>query len=93
LKIPCVKKPCRDCPFRKDTLEGWLGKERMSELLNEPSFVCHKNTDLQCAGHMIIKKESNGFVALASLLNTDLKLKGHELVFSTDQACIDHHTY
>lgn len=92
MKIPCVKKPCKDCPFRKDTLKGWLGKNRMVEILGSESFVCHKNTNLQCAGHMILKKEDNGFVKLAKRLNDNLELKGQTLVFADQQSCIDHHT-
>lgn len=92
MKVPCVKKPCKDCPYRKDSLKGWLGKERMTELLKEDSFVCHKNTSLQCAGHMLIKKEANIFVRTAQIYKTDLDIKGSELVFDTEQQCIDHHT-
>lgn len=93
MKIPCVKKPCKDCPFRKDSMRSWLGKERMTEILDAGNFVCHKNTKLQCAGHMLIKKEESEFVQLANHLNQDLGLKGAELVFETKQACIEHHTY
>lgn len=92
MKVPCVKKPCKDCPYRKDSLKGWLGKERMTELLKKDSFVCHKNTSLQCAGHMIIKQDNNAFVSLAKRCGADLEMKGQELVFDTEQQCIDHHT-
>ena len=51
--LPHVKKPCKDCPFRKDSLQGWLVKERMAKILEQQSFVCHKKHDLQCAGHML----------------------------------------
>lgn len=53
-KLPHIKKPCRDCPFRKDTLKGWLGEERIREIITADSFVCHKKTDMQCAGHMLV---------------------------------------
>jgi len=91
MKLPNMKKPCKDCPFRKDSLQGWLGKERMSEILSSTSFVCHKHTDSQCAGHMLIKGDENEFVRLARRLNIDTGLRGKELVFPTEQACIDHH--
>ena len=92
MKIPCVKKPCKDCPFRKDSLEGWLGSERMIGILDTDSFVCHKNTDLQCAGHMLIKGDENIFVKTANEMTIDLKLKGRELVFVNKATCIEHHT-
>lgn len=72
-------------------MQGWLGKDRMTELLDTGSFVCHKNTDLQCAGHMLIKGLDNQFVRLAEQWNEDLKLKGRELVFKTVDECIAHH--
>jgi len=92
IKLPNVKKPCKDCPFRKDTLKGWLGERRMKEILNQESFVCHKNHKLQCAGHMLIRGEKNGFVQLANRLEHKLILSGRELVFDTEQECIDHHS-
>lgn len=91
MKIPYVKKPCKDCPFRKDSLKGWLGRARAEELAATPSFVCHKNTALQCAGHMILKGESNIFVATTSHYSIDLNLKGTELVFEDVVGFINHH--
>jgi len=91
MKIPCVKTPCKDCPFRIDSIKGWLGKEKMEEILDTSSFVCHKNNNLQCAGHMIINKEQNSFFALAKRLFIDLNLSGHKLIFSSRKECISHH--
>lgn len=91
-KLPHIKKPCKDCPFRKDTLQGWLGEERMTQILSADSFVCHKNTDRQCAGHMLIKGQDNAYVRLASRLRIPLGLAGREQVFETTEACIEHHT-
>lgn len=91
-KLPHIKKPCRDCPFRKDTLQGWLGKDRMTEILAADSFVCHKKTDMQCAGHMLIKGQGNAFVRLADRLRIPLDLSGRDQVFESKAACIEHHT-
>ncbi|MBE0420152.1 hypothetical protein EI165_08445 [Pseudoalteromonas nigrifaciens] len=91
--LPNVKKPCGDCPFRKDTLNGWLGAERMTEILDQQSFVCHKKNHLQCAGHMLMKGESNSFVRLAGRLNIKLDLSGKDLVFDSNDECIDHHSF
>ena len=92
MKLPYVKKPCKDCPFRKDSLKGWLGQDRIAEILKQPSFVCHKNNELQCAGHMIIKGQDNNFVELASRMNINLDLSGNELVFGSKTECIEQHT-
>ena len=43
MNLPRVKKPCSNCPFRKDSLKGWLGEERMQEIVNADSFTCHKH--------------------------------------------------
>ena len=96
--LPNMQKPCSQCPFKKDTLEGWLGEDRIKKILNQESFVCHKtiNKDInyrrQCAGHMIIKKDSNTFYRLASFNNL-LNLEGHELVFDNEEDCINHHKF
>lgn len=95
MNLPNMPSPCGNCPFRKDCTKGWLGRERMEEILAADSFTCHKTTDaqnrLQCAGHMLIKGNANAFVELAQRLRIDLKLIGRELVFDTEQECIDHH--
>lgn len=92
VKLPCTKKPCKDCPFRKDTLKGWLGRERMTAILQADRFVCHKKTDLQCAGHMLLRGNNNLFVRYAAALKLNTCVKGRALVFDTEQACIDHHS-
>lgn len=91
MNLPHCKKPCRDCPFRKDSPLGWLGDERMAEILSQRSFVCHKKHHLQCAGHMLINGMENDFVRLAHMLNIELPLSGRDLVFDTPLDCIEHH--
>lgn len=84
-------KPCSNCPFRTDCLKGWLGAERIKEIIDSESFVCHKNTDLQCAGHMLLNDDHNEFVSLARRLSINLKLHGKELIFDNKEDCIKHH--
>lgn len=93
LKLPNVKTPCKDCPMTKGCRKGWLGRERMKSILEGELFVCHKDTSLQCAGHMLIKGEENDFVRLAKILGHKLKLTGRKKVFDTVQECIDHHDF
>lgn len=90
-KIPHVKQPCSNCPYRKDARKGWLGKERMSDFLAGDNFLCHKNHKLQCAGHMIIKGDRNVIVRAAAMLEMPITLEGQELVFETEAECIAHH--
>ena len=90
-KLPHMPSPCQDCPFRKDSLQGWLGASRMDDYLRKGSFVCHKKHDFQCAGHMLIKGDENTFVQVAGRLRIPLNLTGRELVFDTQTDCINHH--
>lgn len=89
--IPYQKAPCADCPFRKDTLKGWLGKERMTEICQADSFVCHKRNDLQCAGHMTLLKTDNMFVRLMAVLGMQPIIKNQESIFESVEDCIAHH--
>lgn len=91
IKLPNMNKPCKDCPFKKDCLEGWLGSDRMKEILSSRSFVCHKKKALQCAGHMILKGEENEFYQMAKLMGIDLGLSGRESIFDSKEECIAHH--
>jgi hypothetical protein len=91
--LPNRAKPCSNCPFRKDSLKGWLGKERATELVNNYSHTCHKANDkLQCAGHMLLLKDDNTFYQLAKRMNL-LYVKGGDLIFETKEDCIKHHSY
>jgi len=91
MNLPNCKKPCKDCPFRKDSLKGWLGERRIKEIVNSDSFVCHKNHSLQCAGHMLLNNESNAFYNTAMLMGVSLNLSGSELIFDSKDECLKHH--
>lgn len=91
MNSPNCKKPCSNCPFRQDCNKGWLGAERMAEIINYPLFTCHKNNNLQCAGHMLINNEDNVFVRTANAMQMPIALSGQELIFETKEACIEHH--
>ena len=95
--IPYQKKPCKNCPFRKDCLAGWLGSVRIVEILESDSFVCHKTTGgektlLQCAGFMIIKGFNSSFVRVAYVKGISLELTGSEIVFDSSEDCVKHHS-
>ena len=71
-------------------MEGWLGN-RIEELVESKSFVCHKNNNLQCAGHMILNQDNNEYHKFATITGVDLGLNGQELIFDSKQECINHH--
>jgi hypothetical protein len=89
--IPCTKKPCKGCPFRKDSLKGWLGRDRAKEVSEASSFVCHNNTGLQCAGNMLLNKEANTFYRIMKFKKLENILKGEDLIFKTHEEMINHH--
>ena len=72
-------------------MEGWLGAARMTEILNQSSFVCHKDHGRQCAGHMLMKKSENDYVRMSELLRIDLSVTGQELVFDSVADLVEHH--
>ena len=95
-RLPNMKTPCANCPFRKDCPKGWLGEKRMEEIIEAKTFVCHKTTGkgkqrMQCAGHMLLKREGNQFYAMATRMRLPLQLYGAELVFEKPEECIEHH--
>jgi len=97
MRLPFKKTPCNNCPFRKDCLKGWLGGERMEEILKEDSFICHKTAygadkeKRQCAGHIHIKKESNVFYRVARAMGFDMSIGKTEKLFENEKDLIKHH--
>lgn len=93
--LPYQPRPCRDCPFRRDT-PFRLGQRRILEILGAGSFICHKTKDsehrLQCAGHMGLMGDRNDFVRLADRLGIELRLGGRGEIFEDRAACVEHHS-
>jgi hypothetical protein len=52
-------KPCGDCPWRRDSLAGWLGTDTPEEWLQnvhgEARIECHTKIGAQCAGAAIYR--------------------------------------
>lgn len=92
-QVPCRRTPCANCPFRKDCLKGWLGERRAQEIANSDSFVCHKNTQLQCAGHMILLENGNTFWRMMQIFNIQIIFdqEKRSLIFDTVKEFINHH--
>lgn len=86
---PCTGKA--KCPFRKDCLKGWLGKERATEIIQSLSFTCHKEDKAkQCAGHILVSG-FNKFKVLAEIFGIVLTINNADKVFKTEQDFINHH--
>lgn len=104
-KLPYMLSPCLNCPFKKDTLKGWLGKKRANEIANSDSFVCHKTVDhiqekkgdlskrKQCAGFMIMKKNECSAVRLTIALGLEIPVDNQKIVFDKKSDFIKHNSY
>ena len=91
-----IRKVCSNCPFKKDSLKGWLGADRMSEILNSEIFYCHKTTSAtlekgketnqMCAGHLALSER-----AFAKRVGFSTRKEDIKLLFKTANDCIKHH--
>lgn len=93
-QLPYVKQACSNCPFRKSSVKGWLGEDRMKEIVEAESFVCHKTIgpkQKQCAGHIAVS-ERNIFSRLALSIGIDIASGiNKEPLFEDGEAAINHH--
>ena len=90
IDLPYQKSPCSNCPFKKDTLQGWLGEDRATEIAKSDRFVCHKRNDLQCAGHMVVIPD-NLFIGMAKLFRFEINILNQDKLFSTPEEFIENH--
>jgi hypothetical protein len=51
--------PCSDCPFRRDSIPGWLGGHSPEEFVSmahgESDYPCHVLSGAQCAGMAVYR--------------------------------------
>ena len=92
------QKPCANCPFKKESLKGWLGEKRMQQIVDADSFVCHKDNTRQCAGHLIVNKKDKDnsdsmFLRVAKSFGIELDLKNEDSIFDTKQQVVNHHKF
>lgn len=66
-------KVCKECPFRKDSLRGWLGHHSIDEILDsiqwEIPFSCHMTRTDETTNEDIIEGRTpicRGFIASAN---------------------------
>ena len=54
------QKPCDDCPWRRDSLPGWLGGSSVEDWLviahSDEKIDCHTRLGAQCAGAAIYRR-------------------------------------
>lgn len=87
------KKPCSDCPWRRDALRGWLGSATPMEwvqIAHGESYVeCHTLLTKQCAGLAVYRANVCKSPRDPSIMRLD---SDKEKVFSGPQEFLTHHT-
>src|SRR5262245_30601268 len=73
---PCAPRTCKECPFRNDSLRGWLGPWKASNdivehVLNEHDFACHMTTSEEAEERGTLPRRCTGSVMFA---NKNVKL-------------------
>jgi hypothetical protein len=87
-----IKKPCSDCPWAREAVNGWLGGNTAEEWIEfahgETRIPCHVHPNVQCAGAAIYRsnvcKDPRDKTLL--VLPRDTKL-----VFRSAQEFLAHH--
>lgn len=76
MELNVCNKVCKECPFRKKSLQGWLGSHTVDEILNsqqfEGLFSCHmqRGDDVKENERKILSGEQDicrGYILSASL--------------------------
>ena len=98
---PAVPQCCSDCPWRRNSVAGWLGPYDAEKWLQiahgESAVACHKTIPVrggwgkntkQCRGMGIFRRN-----VLKRPRNESITVgpENHEVVFSTDQEFLNHH--
>lgn len=83
--------PCSDCPWRRDSLNGWLGSETPEQWVriahSDNVVECHTLLGAQCAGIAVYRRN------VAKLpYPPNIRLEAdRENVFSNPSEFIEHH--
>lgn len=83
--------PCSDCPWRRDSLRGWLGGGTAEEFLqyahSNTQYDCHTVRGAQCAGMAVYRRNVCKRVEPPLLTLS----KDTDTVFDTPMAFAAHH--
>jgi hypothetical protein len=85
--------PCSDCPWRRDSLNGWLGGHSAQEFVgiakSDFPYPCHTVTNQQCAGMAIFRRNIIKMPRPPALILE----KDKETVFANQDEFLAHHTF
>lgn len=84
--------PCSDCPWRRDSLNGWLGGHTAEEFVDiarsDFPYPCHTIKNQQCAGMAIYRRNTLKAPRPPAIMLE----KDKETVFATPMEFTAHHT-
>jgi len=84
-------KACSDCPWSRDSLNGWLGGNTAQEWISfahgEVYIPCHVLEGAECAGAAIYRAN----VGKRTRIETMILQPDTKTVFSNPQEFLDHH--
>lgn len=87
-----ITRPCSDCPMARTALNGWLGgatPEEYAQLAHSDTIVsCHVQTNVQCAGMAIYRRNVCKRVTPPGLILP----ADHAAVFSNPMEFKAHHS-
>lgn len=100
-----LKTPCKECPFTKGSLPGWLGGETLQDtydqVMHEGPFACHmtrhkKDKDMsRCFGSLMFMrkgcKSPKYDIQLKGAVNK-IEMKGTENILSVREFFVHHNT-
>lgn len=84
--------PCSDCPFRRNSLPGWLGTQSPEQFIQrahgEYTYNCHVINNQQCAGMAVYRAN----VCKKPRYEGALTLpKNPVVVFASPKEFLEHH--
>lgn len=75
-----VKKPCRECPFRKDSWKGYLGdvsgqpEVYLEQLEHSTPIPCHLTVDWESPDYLEEVKQAPACIGALQFMNNSCKL-------------------
>lgn len=85
-------KPCSDCPWSRNALNGWLGslspEQWINEARSETLIDCHVHAGAQCAGAAIFRANICKSPRYPNILRLP---SDRRAVFAGHQEFLDHH--
>ncbi len=83
-----LKKVCDACPFRRDSMEGWLGEQRITEIIDgtikgDEYFICHKTLHLEKLKDLSITTNAPKLNAIQNMVKYVAYFRATAIIYDT----------